>query len=67
MPLIIAADKTGMRWNIPGATSIVTLRCQQASHCWEEIWQRPHSQTPPLTSPHRQADLATYKLAQTHP
>jgi hypothetical protein len=52
MPLIIAADKTGMRWNIPGATSIVTLRCQQASHCWEEIWQRPHSQTPP-------ADLTT--------
>jgi hypothetical protein len=51
MPLIIAADKTGMRWNIPGATSIGTLRCQQASDCWEEIWQRPHNQTPPLTSP----------------
>jgi hypothetical protein len=52
MPLIIAADKAGMRWNIPGATSIATLRCQQASDCWEEIWQRPHNQTPP-------ADLTT--------
>lgn len=37
---------SGMRWNIPGATSIATLRCQEASHRWEEIWQRPHSQIP---------------------
>ena len=43
---------SGMRWNIPGATSIATLRCQQASDRWEEIWQRPHSQTP-------HADLTT--------
>ena len=37
---------SGMRWNVPGATSIATLRCQDASNRWEEIWQRPHSQTP---------------------
>ncbi len=38
---------SGMRWSIPGATSIATLRCQEASNRWEEIWQRPHSQTAP--------------------
>ncbi len=37
---------SGMRWNVPGAASIATLRCQEASNRWEEIWQRPHSQTP---------------------
>jgi hypothetical protein len=36
---------SGMRWSIPGAASIAALRCQQASHRWEEIWQRPHNQT----------------------
>lgn len=36
---------SGMRWNIPGATSILTLRCQQASDRWEQIWTRPHNQT----------------------
>jgi hypothetical protein len=37
---------SGMRWSLPGAASIATLRCQDASNRWEEIWQRPHSQTP---------------------
>ena len=36
---------SGMRWNIPGATAIATLRCQEASNRREEIWQRPHNQT----------------------
>jgi hypothetical protein len=36
---------SGMRWTVPGATSIATLRCQEASNRWEEIWQRPHNQT----------------------
>jgi hypothetical protein len=36
---------SGMRWSQPGATAIPTLRCQQASGRWEEIWQRSHSQT----------------------
>ena len=36
---------SGMRWAIPGATAIATLRCQEASGRWEEIWQRPHNQT----------------------
>jgi hypothetical protein len=37
---------SGMRWAIPGATGIATLRCQEASNRWDEIWQRPHIQTP---------------------
>ena len=36
---------SGMRWSIPGATAIATLRCQEASGRWEQIWQRPHNQT----------------------
>jgi hypothetical protein len=36
---------SGMRWTVPGATSIATLRCQQASNRWEQIWQQPHNQT----------------------
>jgi hypothetical protein len=45
---------SGMRWTIPGATSIATLRCQDASNRWDEIWQRPHNQTP-SNDPTRQA------------
>ena len=41
---------SGMRWNIPGATSILTLRCQQASNRWEQIWTHPHNQTPTATT-----------------
>ena len=37
---------SGMRWTVSGAASIATLRCQEASNRWEEIWQRPHNQTP---------------------
>ena len=36
---------SGMRWSQPGATAILTLRCQQASGRWEQIWQQPHNQT----------------------
>jgi hypothetical protein len=43
---------SGMRWALPGATGILTLRCQQASDRWEEIWTQPHNQT-------KQADRAT--------
>ena len=32
---------SGMRWNIPGATGILTLRCEQASNRFERIWTRP--------------------------
>ena len=38
---------SGMRWNVPGATGIATLRCQQASNRWDSIWKRPRSQTQP--------------------
>jgi hypothetical protein len=37
---------SGMRWNLPGATSILTLRCHQASNRFDHIWSRPHNQTP---------------------
>jgi hypothetical protein len=43
---------SGMRWTIPGAASIATLRCQDASNRWDQIWQRPRIQTP-------RADLTT--------
>ena len=45
---------SGMRWNVPGATGIPTLRCHEASGRWEQIWPRPHNQTP-LTSLDRYA------------
>ena len=32
---------SGMRWNIPGANGILTLRCEQASNRFEHIWTRP--------------------------
>ncbi|GAB7142047.1 hypothetical protein LRC484719_06330 [Mycobacterium riyadhense] len=35
---------SGMRWNIPGATGILTLRCQQASGRFDRIWTQPHNQ-----------------------
>jgi hypothetical protein len=38
---------SGMHWSVPGATGILTLRCQQASGRWEQIWQQPHNQTQP--------------------
>jgi hypothetical protein len=38
---------SGMRWTVPSAASIATLRCQDASNRWDEIWQRPHYQTSP--------------------
>jgi hypothetical protein len=41
---------SGMRWTVPGAASIATLRCHDASDRWEEIWQRPHSQTTSATT-----------------
>jgi hypothetical protein len=36
---------SGMRWNIPGATGILTLRCHQASNRLDHIWTPPHNQT----------------------
>jgi hypothetical protein len=36
---------SSMHWTVPGAAAIATLRCQDASNRWEEIWQRPHNQT----------------------
>ena len=40
---------SGMRWAIPGATAIATLRCQEASNRWEDIWQRPRNQAAATT------------------
>ena len=36
---------SGMHWTQPGATGILTLRCQQASGRWEEIWQQPRNRS----------------------
>jgi hypothetical protein len=36
---------SGMRWTVAGADAIIALRCREASSEWEEIWQRPRSQT----------------------
>ena len=41
---------SGMRWNIPGATGILTLRCQEASGRWDQIWSKPHNQTAAATA-----------------
>ena len=38
---------SGMRWNIPGATGILTLRCHRGSNRWEEIWPQPDHQIAP--------------------
>ena len=37
---------SGMRWTVPGADAIATLRCQQASRPEDRIWPAPHNQTP---------------------
>jgi hypothetical protein len=34
---------SGMRWTEHGATGILTLRCQEASHRWEQTWQPPQA------------------------
>jgi hypothetical protein len=41
---------SGMRWNIPGATAILTLRCHRASNRWDHIWHQPNNQTHPSAS-----------------
>lgn len=38
--------RSGMRWNTPGATGILTLRTHQASNRWDQIWTTSHNQTP---------------------
>jgi hypothetical protein len=41
---------SGMRWNIPGATGIITLRCHRASDRWDQIWPQPNNQIPATTA-----------------
>lgn len=36
---------SGMRWSVRGAAAIVSLRCQEASGRWEEVWARIYTQT----------------------
>jgi hypothetical protein len=33
-----------MKWTVPGATGILTLRCLQASDRWEQIPTQPSQQ-----------------------
>jgi len=37
---------SGMRWTVPGAAGILTLRCLEASDRWEEIWTQASNQKP---------------------
>ena len=41
---------SGMRWNIPGATGILTLRCHRDSNRWDEIWPQPNNQISPSSA-----------------
>ena len=41
---------SGMRWNTPGATGILTLRCHRESNRWDHIWRPPNNQTRPSAS-----------------
>jgi hypothetical protein len=50
---------SGMRWNIPGATGILTLRCHRASNRWDPIWSHPNNQISPGTARHLQPVPAT--------
>ena len=36
---------SGMRWTVPGAAGILTLRCLEASGRWEEILTHPSQTT----------------------
>ena len=36
---------SGMRWSLRGAAGIATLRCQEASGRWDEVWHRLDNQT----------------------
>ena len=38
--------QSGMHWTEAGATGILTLRCQQASNRWDEIWPQANNQIP---------------------
>jgi hypothetical protein len=40
---------SGMRWNTPGATGILTLRCHRESNRWDQIWPQPNNQISPST------------------
>ncbi len=57
-----------MRWNTPGATGILTLRCHRANNRWDQIWPHLNNQTSPTTSrrpyptwPHPQPDRADHQ------
>ena len=39
--------QSGMHWTVPGADSIIALRCREASSTWEAICDTPHTQTRP--------------------
>jgi hypothetical protein len=48
------------------AAGAATLHCQEASGRWEEIWQRPHNQTPGADLHHTgKLILLPTKLAHT--
>jgi len=50
---------SGMRWNTPGATGILTLRCHRESDRWDEIWPQPNNQISPAEGRHLASVRAT--------
>jgi hypothetical protein len=41
------AKQSGMHWTVQGADSIITLRCQNASGRWNDLWNNDPAATPP--------------------
>jgi hypothetical protein len=37
--------QSGMHWTVPGADSIIALRCREASSTWEAVCNKPDTQT----------------------
>jgi hypothetical protein len=53
--------QSGMHWTVPGADSIIALRCHEASSTWEATCNTPHTQT---RTPDQQASQAAGQSPQ---
>jgi hypothetical protein len=54
-----------MRWSLHGAAGIVTLRCQDASGRWDEIWARLHNQTEVIPTPRTPHETQSLRICRT--
>ena len=48
--------QSGMHWTVPGADSIIALRCREASRTWEAICNTPSTRRAPPDQPQAEAD-----------